>query len=128
METCNTKCCPIENALHYIGKKWSINILRDLFRGKTRFSEFLESNKDLSTKMLSARLKDLEKVKLIEKKVVSTSPVTVEYHLTKKGKGLNRILFEIALFSLTHCSDEVLAKKGGREKVVKDLKKMLAIA
>src|SRR3989338_8014748 len=92
--------CPMETCMSHIGKKWSVNILRDLFNGKKRFKDFMDSNKDISTKMLSARLRELEKDKFIEKRVVSTTPLIAEYHLTEKGRALNRILYELSVFSM----------------------------
>ena len=107
----NMKNCPIEVTLNIIGKKWSIQIIRDLFKGKTRFTEFLETNPQLSTKMLSLRLKDLQKSGLIKKRIKSTTPVLIEYFLTQKGKNLNRILFQLAEFSLKNYSNDVYYNK-----------------
>ena len=78
----NIKTCPIETSVKYIGGKWSINIIRDMFRGKKRFSDFLKENPKISTKMLSARLKELEQNKLIEKRIVNKTPVIIEYYRT----------------------------------------------
>ena len=107
----NMKECPIEVALSYLGKKWTIQIIRDLFKGKNRFSEFLDSNPQISTKMLSLRLKELQKSGLIEKKVYPTTPVTIEYSLTRKGEALNKVLFQLAEFSLKNYPTEVYNKK-----------------
>ncbi len=103
----NIKCCPIEITLTLLGKKWSINILRDLFFGKTRFSHFLKSNPQLSTKTLSLRLKDLEDNDIIEKNIITKTPVLIEYKLTQKGKALNKILYEMALYSMEQSPNEV---------------------
>lgn len=107
----NMKNCPIEVALHYLGKKWTMQIIRDLFKGKKRFSEFLKANPQISTKMLSLRLTELQNSGLIVKKVVSTTPIKVEYSLTEKGKALNRILFQLAEFSLINFPSEVYYNK-----------------
>ena len=107
----NMKNCPIEVTLEIVGKKWSINIIRDLFKGKTRFSEFLESNPQLSTKMLSERLKELQKFNVIKKTVSPTTPVTIEYALTTTGKNLNKVLFHLAEFSLKNYPDNVYDKE-----------------
>ncbi|MDP7115741.1 MAG: helix-turn-helix domain-containing protein [Candidatus Woesearchaeota archaeon] len=121
-------CCPIETAFKYLGKKWSINIIRDMFKGKKRFSDFLKANPDLSTKMLSARLKDLEKDGFICKEIVSKSPITVEYKLTKRGKGLNKILYEASVFSVKFCRNEICKKVAGREEeVMKHLAKAFGV-
>lgn len=107
----NMKNCPIEVTLEIVGKKWSINIIRDLFKGKTRFSEFLESNPQLSTKMLSLRLKELQKFNIIKKMVTPTTPVTIEYALTGTGKNLNQLLFHLAEFSLRNYPNDVYNKE-----------------
>ena len=101
------KHCPIETAFERIGKKWAINILRDLFLGKKRFREFLEANPELSGKVLSQRLKDLEKEALIRKKIVSKTPLKAEYELTDKGKNLDKVLYEIIMYSMKNYSNEV---------------------
>ncbi|MFX1316758.1 MAG: winged helix-turn-helix transcriptional regulator [Promethearchaeota archaeon] len=107
----NMKNCPIEVALNYLGKKWTMQIIRDLFNEKKRFKDFLGSNPQISTKMLSLRLKELQKAGLIKKSVISATPVMIEYSLTQKGKELNRILFQLAEFSLKNYPNEVYYKK-----------------
>ncbi len=102
------KCCPVEVALRHIGKKWSMNIIRDLLMGKKRFKDFLESNKGISTKMLSQRLKELEKDGIIEKKITQKTPLHIEYSITQKGKDLGNVLFEIAMFSYKHYPSELI--------------------
>ena len=58
--------CPIEMALDYIRNKWTFEIVRDLFLGKKRFSEFQKGSK-ISKNVLSERLKDLVKKGIVEK-------------------------------------------------------------
>ncbi|MFH1394453.1 MAG: helix-turn-helix domain-containing protein [Candidatus Micrarchaeota archaeon] len=99
--------CPIENTLGYIGKKWTLNIIRDLFLGKKRFRDFLKANPELSTKMLSARLREMEGNGLLEKSITSTSPVIAEYRLTEKGKGLCGVLHALAMYSIDHHTCQV---------------------
>lgn len=94
-----TITCPIQNAVQLFNKKWSILIIRDMFFGKKQFSEFKEG-KDISNKVLSSCLKDLEEKKIIEKRVIDKTPLTTEYHLTEAGKHLNKVLYELASFIL----------------------------
>ena len=90
--------CPIELAMQMINRKWVIQILRDMFFGKTRFNEFKEGKPGLSNKVLSHCLKDMEENKLIKRYEFED---TIEYRLTDIGKSLNKVLYELAMFTLT---------------------------
>lgn len=96
----NKVVCPVDKTLNLINKKWSIQIIRDMFFGKKHFKEFKEDKPKLSNKVLSNCLKELEENGLIEKKVLSTTPVTTEYYLTEYGKSMNRVIYELAMFTL----------------------------
>ena len=110
MSRFNFRHCPIELSMEQLGRKWAIPIIRDLFNGKTRFKEFLESNPELSAKMLSTRLRELQGHDIVEKKVVRTTPLLIEYGLTEKGRGLGDVLYSLALFSIRFHPDEVFYK------------------
>ena len=92
--------CPVDVTLNMINQKWSIQIIRDMFFGKKHFKEFKEDKPKLSNKVLSNCLKVLEENGLIEKVVLNTTPVTTEYYLTEYGKSMNRIVYELAIFTL----------------------------
>jgi len=89
--------CPIETALDYLRNKWSLEIIRDLFMGKKRFTEFQKANPKLSNNVLSDRLKDLISKGIIEK--TFNDDLHIEYQLTQRGKGLNKVLYELAAFA-----------------------------
>lgn len=92
--------CPIDKAVVLFNKKWTIQLIMDMFFGKKQFKEFQEDKLDLSNKVLSQRLKELENNGLVEKKVLNTTPISSEYHLTEYGKKLNRVIYELAVFIL----------------------------
>lgn len=92
--------CPIELVVKLINKKWVIQILRDLFYGKSRFHEFKEDKPDLSNKVLSHCLKDMENNGLIQKIVDKCDKKNVRYILTEKGKSLNKVIYEIAMVTV----------------------------
>jgi len=122
----NTKkiVCPVDRTLNLINIKWSIQIIRDMFFGKKHFKEFKEDKPKLSNKVLSNCLKELEENGLIEKHVLDTTPVTTEYYLTEYGKSMNRIVYELAMFTLNDensYSDEI------RNDLRKNFKKTLNI-
>ncbi|MCI7292022.1 MAG: helix-turn-helix transcriptional regulator [Methanobrevibacter woesei] len=121
-----TITCPIQNAVQLFNKKWSILIIRDMFFGKKQFSEFKEG-KDISNKVLSS-LKDLEEKKIIEKRVMDTTPVTTEYHLTEAGKHLNKVLYELASFILDSNLFEEYKSPEVKESIKNQFKEALDIS
>lgn len=60
--------CPVNKAVELFNKKWTIQIIRDMFFGKKHFKEFLEDKPGLSNKVLSNCLKEMEENGLIQKK------------------------------------------------------------
>ena len=103
------KKCPVKTAMAYLGQKWTIDIIRDLMFRNRRFSELLTENDGLSNKVLSQRLKQLEEGGLIEKKIVSKTPLKIEYELTERGYKLNKVLYELAQFSYEFYKDEIFS-------------------
>lgn len=119
--------CPVSKALTFISKKWSIEIIRDLFFGKKHFKEFKEGKPNLSNKVLSDCLKNLENNGIIQKKIVNSVPVSTEYYLTKRGKALNRVIYELAIFALEDCEDEEYAEEATRMQIKQNFKETLKI-
>ena len=104
----NMKCCPINNTLNLIGKKFTILLIRNMMMLKqTRFNQFMDSIEDINPKTLSIRLKEMEKDGLIKRKVFHEIPVRVEYLLTEKAMGLTPILEQMAIFSMRYCTKDV---------------------
>ncbi len=84
--------CPVEITLMLIGDKWKVLILRDLMPGTKRFGELKKSIGNVSQKVLTAQLRDMEEKGLISRKVYAEVPPRVEYSLTELGKSLSPIL------------------------------------
>jgi DNA-binding HxlR family transcriptional regulator len=89
----------LSKTLMIIRKKWSIELIRDIFSGKRRFKEFKEGRQGLSNKVLSERLKNMEENGVIEKTVDELKPASTQYYLTPRGKSLNRVIYELVIFS-----------------------------
>jgi DNA-binding HxlR family transcriptional regulator len=99
--------CPINHTFQLVGKKFTILILRNMMhRGNRRFNEFLEIE-EINAKILSARLKEMEKNGLIERKVYSEIPVRIEYDITEKGRALEPILDQMSAFSMKYCAKDI---------------------
>ena len=84
--------CPVETTLMLIGNKWKVLILRDLLPGTKRFGELKKSIGNVSQKVLTAQLRDMESNGLINRKVYPEVPPRVEYSLTELGQSLKPIL------------------------------------
>lgn len=84
--------CPVQFVLAIIGSKWAILILRELFSGHRRTHEFLSALPGISTKTLTARLRELESYGLVERRVFPEVPPRVEYSLTSKGREIQPIM------------------------------------
>lgn len=78
-----------------------------MFFGKTRFKDFLEENPKLTSKVLSQRLRELEEGEFVEKRIMSKTPLRIEYQLTEKGYHLNKIMHELAMLSYKYYPDEI---------------------
>jgi DNA-binding HxlR family transcriptional regulator len=103
------KCCPINNTFKIIGKKFTILILRNMINGKqNRFNQLLHSIEESNPKTLSIRLREMEKLGLIKRKVYShQTPIRIEYFPTEKGLALQPILDMMAAYSIKYCSKDV---------------------
>ncbi|MGO9488431.1 MAG: winged helix-turn-helix transcriptional regulator [Solirubrobacteraceae bacterium] len=69
-------------------RRWQLSILYAALSGALRFNEFAEAIAGISPRMLSERLRDLEAAGLVQRTVIPSSPPTVEYRLTEKGRRL----------------------------------------
>lgn len=87
--------CSLACTLDLIGDKWTLLIIRDLFFGKSRYGELINSSENIPSNILAARLKHLEQTGLISKSAYQERPVRYEYHLTNAGKSLGPVLKEI---------------------------------
>jgi DNA-binding HxlR family transcriptional regulator len=90
-------CCPyFHQAVELIGRRWTGAIVEILMQGGSlRFSTIASAVPDLSDRMLSDRLKELESYALVERTVFPGPPVRVQYALTQKGLELSPALWEL---------------------------------
>ena len=90
------KKCPIYRIVGFVGKKWTLLILTELYKGRKKWKRYSHIKKRLpgiTPKMLSARLRELNAEDLIRKRVDSTSfPVKSEYRLTRGGEDFIRVI------------------------------------
>ena len=96
----------MERTLRLIGDRWTLMIVYNLMNGTRRFGELLEALGNVSPKTLSQRLKQLEEIKLVERRAYAEIPPRVEYLLTEKGLALINILKAIQDFG-AHCLSDI---------------------
>lgn len=84
--------CPIETTLKMLGCKWKVLIIRELLTGTKRFCELKKSVTGITQKVLTAKLRDMEALGLVERKVYDQNPPKVEYSLTDIGYSLQEVL------------------------------------
>ncbi|MBA3806496.1 MAG: helix-turn-helix transcriptional regulator [Acidobacteria bacterium] len=77
--------CPVAGALQLVGDKWTMLVVRDLFRGPKRTTALLTALHPISSRTLVARLRDMEQDALVERRDYGGSPPHVEYVLTERG-------------------------------------------
>ena len=98
------KRCAVYKASELLGKRWTMLILLELYKGNKkwkRYSHLKSQLMNITPKILSERLKELQKEKIIERKIdVSAFPVKTEYSLTKAGEELIKIIIEMKKWSL----------------------------
>jgi DNA-binding HxlR family transcriptional regulator len=80
------KSCPIETTFKIIGKRWTVLIIREILMGHTQFNRFIENIEGITPKVLTERLRELEHLGIIKRRIVSDYPVRVEYSLTDLGR------------------------------------------
>lgn len=105
--------CPIRQVISQFGDKWSLLVLYTLYskggEGQIRYSEIKNEMLDCSPKMLSATLKNLEKIDLVQRTVFPEVPPRVEYNLTKRGLSL--MPFIISLMGWAKDNFDIAASK-----------------
>jgi DNA-binding HxlR family transcriptional regulator len=89
---CEPVPAEVRETADLLERRWQLSILYAALTGALRFSEFAEAVAGISPRMLSERLRDLEAAGLVHRNVIPSSPPTVEYRLTTKGRRLAPII------------------------------------
>jgi DNA-binding HxlR family transcriptional regulator len=83
-------CQKFHRASELVGRRWTGAIIYVLLRARCRFATLREAIPDITDRMLSERLQELEQEGIVDRTVVPDTPVRVEYALTEKGRALVR--------------------------------------
>lgn len=81
-------CTPFHHAIELIGRRWTGAIISLLLQTRCRYATLRDAIPEITDRMLSERLQELESEGIVERTVIPETPVRVEYSLTKKGRAL----------------------------------------
>lgn len=99
---CREMILPVRDALDVISGKWKISILIAITLGNRRFMELQNAIPNITPRMLSKELKELEMNLLVERKVYDSIPVTIEYERTEHSKSLDPLIEELRKWGEHH--------------------------
>lgn len=89
-------CSRFHKASELIGRRWTGAILFVLLGSRCRYATLRTAIADITDRMLSDRLHELEREGIVERQVVPETPVRVEYSLTRKGRALAPVIAAIS--------------------------------
>jgi DNA-binding HxlR family transcriptional regulator len=107
-------CVRFHRAVELIGGRWTGAVIQLLFHGRMRFAELRAAIPDISDRMLSERLRELETEGIVDRLVIPDTPVRVEYVLTEKGRAL-----EHALGAVGKWAERWVTEPGGSRETAK---------
>ena len=102
--------CPTRRVLDRVADKWTVLILGLLVRKPVRFNEMRRAIQGISQKMLAQTLRTLERDGLVNRKVIATVPVTVEYSITPLGRTLSTSVDALRKWAEKHIGDVTAAQ------------------
>jgi DNA-binding HxlR family transcriptional regulator len=97
---------PVEVTFRVLGKRWTVEILREMFEGVTQFNRLQKHIGGITGRMLSIRLRELQELGLI-KKVMSENPLRAQYELTEIGRPIEKLLIEGDLYTARRLQSQV---------------------
>lgn len=92
----------LNDTLNVVNGRWKLPIIAALFRGKKRFKELLETIENVTPRMLSKELKELEMNGIVNRTVYNQTPVLIEYTLTASGTNMVQVIDAMIDWGLTH--------------------------
>ena len=110
---CAAGVAGIRDALYVLNGKWKLPLIFALTEGPKRFKDIQRSLGDITPKILSKELKELELNEFVVRTVYSTTPVTVIYELTPYSRSLKPILNELKEWGIQHRKRIVASRKKG---------------
>ncbi len=97
--------CPVRATLALLGQKWVPRIIHELMGGKRRFNELAHIVGGCNSRTLRDRLRSLEELGIVHRRIVATMPPWVEYELTPCGRELGEALAGLAAWGEAHLAE-----------------------
>ncbi|MDV3293842.1 MAG: helix-turn-helix transcriptional regulator [Nitrososphaerales archaeon] len=119
----NLSGCPIATGFKILGKRWTIEIIREILLGSVKFNGIHRAVPGINPRMLSLRLKELVDHGLVKRTVSAGTPVDIRYSLTKSGQDLIPVMFAMAKFSMKNFPEMVFRDGSDRtpEQVLREI-------
>jgi DNA-binding HxlR family transcriptional regulator len=99
---CNAHVIAVRDALYVLNGKWKLPLIVALVEGPRRFNDIQRVLGEITPKVLSKELRELELNEFVERKVLPTTPVTVTYELTAYAGSLDKVLIELGNWGKQH--------------------------
>ncbi len=106
---CTKSLLPVRDALDALNGKWKLQIVISLMFGNKRFTQIAKEIPNITDKMLSKELRDLEAHQLVKRTVYDSIPVVVEYTLTEHGRSLRDLIDVLRVWGIKH-RNQVMGK------------------
>lgn len=106
---CMRNLLPVRDALDALSGKWKLQIIISLMFGNKRFTHIAKEIPNITDKMLSKELRDLEAHELVKRTVYDSVPVVVEYTLTEHGRSLRDLIDVLRSWGIKH-REQVMGK------------------
>lgn len=106
---CSKSLLPVRDALDALNGKWKLQIIISLMFGNKRFTQIAKEIPNITDKMLSKELRDLEAHELVKRTVYDSIPVVVEYTLTEHGRSLRELIDVLRTWGIKH-RNQVMGK------------------
>ncbi len=111
-EACTASIAGVRDALYVLNGKWKLPLIVALSSGPMRFKDIQRALGEITPKILSKELKELELNEFVVRKVYSTTPVTVTYQLTPYSQSLDKVMEELKKWGIQHRQRIVANRKG----------------
>ncbi|WP_338877334.1 helix-turn-helix domain-containing protein (plasmid) [Spirosoma sp. SC4-14] len=101
-EKCDFDIRFLQDTLYVLSGKWKLPIIAAIFNGANRYSDILRAIPDITSRMLSKELKELEMNKLVERSVKDSIPVYITYQLTPYSSSLEGLVIDMITWGKQH--------------------------